>query len=75
MREIASRDSALEFLEECVDGKHGALAGIRANQYVAERAYGKVPQEVAVSEEPSIMIVESLDEVRKRIEAEADEDR
>lgn len=46
MREIASSDAALKFLEECATGVHGAQFAVKAQEYVAERGYGKVPQAI-----------------------------
>ncbi len=43
MAELASSKEALHYLEQCVKGKHGPKAALSAQQYVAERGYGKVP--------------------------------
>ena len=42
MREIASSDAALEYLDQCVRGVHGSRAAISAQQYVADRGYGNI---------------------------------
>lgn len=49
MREIASGPTALAFLEQCVNGEHGAQFAIKAQEYAAERGYGRVPQSVALT--------------------------
>jgi hypothetical protein len=46
MRAIASHDETLEYLKQCAAGLHGASAAIQAQQYAAERGYGKVTQGV-----------------------------
>ena len=45
MRKIASSDEALTFLNACANGEHGAQFAIRAQEYAAERGYGKEIQE------------------------------
>lgn len=44
MAELASSDAALEYLDECLRGEHGAKAAVSAHKHAAERGYGKVPQ-------------------------------
>lgn len=44
MAAMASSDLALSYLEECLTGVHGPKVALRAQQYAAERGYGKVPQ-------------------------------
>lgn len=46
MREMASSDEALAYLERCLNGDEGALVAVQAQKYVAERGYGKVPIQV-----------------------------
>lgn len=41
---MASSDAALNYLEDCLNGEHGPEVALRAQQYAAERGYGKVPQ-------------------------------
>ena len=43
MRELASSDETLDYLGECLSGKHGAQVFMSALQFAADRAYGKVP--------------------------------
>jgi hypothetical protein len=49
MREIASSNEALAFLEACVRGDHGPRIAIAAHRHVSERGYGKVLQEVGAT--------------------------
>jgi len=44
MREIASSDEALKYLDECTKGEHGPKAAASAREYATERGYGKVAQ-------------------------------
>lgn len=44
MRELASSEAALAYLEECLTGVHGPKAHASAMAFAAERGYGKVPQ-------------------------------
>ena len=46
MREIASNDDALDFLRACANGEFGAQFAIKAQEYAAERGYGKEIQEI-----------------------------
>lgn len=46
MRELASSDKAIEYLEECVRGKHGPKAAVSAHKHITERGYGKEPSPV-----------------------------
>lgn len=52
MREMASRDDVLAYLDECLRGEHGAKAAISAHRHITERGYGKVPQTIEGGEEP-----------------------
>ena len=42
MAAIASLEAGLEFLEECVTGRHGPQFAIAAHKYVSDRGYGRV---------------------------------
>ena len=44
MRELASSDDAMKYLDQCVRGVHGPKVAISAQQYAADRGYGRVPQ-------------------------------
>lgn len=44
MAAMASSETALDYLEACLNGEHGPEVALRAQQYAAERGYGKVPQ-------------------------------
>ena len=46
MAELASSDKALAYLEASLNGEHGPEVALRAQQYAAERGYGKVSQAV-----------------------------
>lgn len=46
MAQMASSDSVLAYLEQCLNGKHGPEVALRAQQYAAERGYGKVSQAI-----------------------------
>jgi hypothetical protein len=46
MAEMASSDAALSYLEECLTGTHGPEVALRAQQYAADRGYGKPSQPV-----------------------------
>jgi hypothetical protein len=46
MRELASNDEVLSYLEQCLKGEHGAKAAVSAHKHITERGYGKVPQEI-----------------------------
>ena len=75
MRELASSDEALRYLEECVDGVHTPIVAIAAHRHVTERGYGKVPMEAPATVDHPILIVSSLEELEGRLEREADEER
>lgn len=44
LSQIASSDTALAFLERCANGEFGEAMAIKAQEYAAERGYGKVAQ-------------------------------
>jgi hypothetical protein len=48
MRELASSDAALRYLRECLEGEHGPAAALKAQEYAAERGYGKAPATVVL---------------------------
>lgn len=58
MKAVAAGKKTLRYLQECAEGKHGASAAIQAQQYAAERGYGKVNQGVEGSMEFVVRIVE-----------------
>lgn len=49
MRELASSDAALTYLEECLRGDHGYKAHTSAISFAAEHGYGKATESVEVS--------------------------
>ena len=48
MRELASSPEAIEYLRGCVHGENGPAAAVAAWRMIAERGYGKVPQQFEV---------------------------
>ena len=44
MRELASLESAEQYLEDCITGKYGPKFFLKAYQYVTEQGYGKATQ-------------------------------
>ena len=61
MRELASSDKALAFLEECANGEHGPQFAIKAQEYAAERGYGKEAQDVNVK--GKVLVVRDVGEL------------
>lgn len=60
MQAIASRKEALDYLERCADGLEGPKAALAAQQYAAERGFGKVPNvtKLETGPEPLRIVVE-----------------
>ena len=54
-----SRDETFDYLEECLDGKHGAAVFMRALEFGSDRAFGRVPNvtQPADADEPLIIRV------------------
>jgi hypothetical protein len=66
MAAIASRETALAFLEECADGKHGPRFAIQAQEYAADRGYGKVEQPIGGGDKPlKVLVVRSVEDYAK----------
>ncbi len=60
MRALASSDLALDYLTECVAGKHGPQAALRAQEFVTERGYGKVPQALDAKLDHRVLVVRDV---------------
>lgn len=63
MREIASSEAALKYLEECIHGDHGPKAAASARAYATERGYGKVPMEVRGDLTARVLVVSDLEQL------------
>lgn len=57
MREIASSAEALGFLKRCADGEFGEQFAVKAQQYAAERGYGKEAQVIAGDKDRPLEVV------------------
>lgn len=51
MREMASSDEVLTYLQACLKGKHGPKIAVAAHRHITERGYGKVAQPVELTGE------------------------
>lgn len=56
MAELASRKEVLDYLAQCLEGKHGAKAAVAAHKHVTERGYGKEALPLNITELPAIVV-------------------
>lgn len=63
MRELASSEASIAYLEQCINGVHGPKAAASAREYATERGYGKVPTEIKADVVAHVLVVSNIEDL------------